>query len=379
MKSGGWSTAASMAEKPEESPQPIMPMEISFETIVGHARPKAILRAALAGGRIAHAYLFHGEARIGKLLAATAFAKAALCDRRSDSPGSGSVIDSCNACNACHTVDSGNHPDLRVIRPDGTQIKIAQIRDLQEAIAYKPLAGPRKWFVIDDAELMNAESANRFLKTLEEPPDHSTLILVTARPQALPATVRSRCQAVRFTPPPLPELTLWLQSHRGIAAQEADLLAVLATGKIGIAAEADPAELLSERNRILDAISREHLKDLVFLFDQPEELAGSQEQLHRTLDVIEVWLRDVLIHRHLPETRNLINQDIPERISDWGRGVPSDAILEIMTVIHLMKRAATRNLNNALALETVLLKMRDAVAPDSEAGTESRPAGRSAP
>jgi len=356
-----------------------MPMELSFETIVGHARPRAILRAALAGGRIAHAYLFHGEPRIGKLLTATAFAKAALCDRGSDPSRSGSVIDSCNACAACRNVDSGNHPDLRLIRPDGAQIKVAQIRELQEAIAYKPLVGSRKWFVIDDAELMNAEAANRFLKTLEEPPDHSTLILVTARPQALPATVLSRCQAVRFSPAPLPELAQWLQRHRGLASNEADLLAVLAMGKIGIAAETDPAELLNERNRVLDALTPEHLKDLAFLFEQPEDLAGSQEQLHRTLDVIEVWLRDVLIHRHLPDTRNLINRDIPERISDWGRVVPDDAILEIVTLIHLLKRASTRNLNNALALETVLLKIRDAMAPDSESKPESRPAARRAP
>ncbi|MBI3994399.1 MAG: DNA polymerase III subunit delta' [Nitrospirae bacterium] len=352
-----------------------MPPEASFEKIVGHAHAKAVLTAAIGGGRIAHAYLFHGEARIGKFLTALAFVKTALCDRRKSGTssafgGSGRPpLTACDQCSSCRAVESGSHPDVHFVRPDGTQIKIGQIRELQNAIAYKPLIGSRKWFLIDDADAMNPEAANSFLKTLEEPPDHSTLILITARPQALLPTVLSRCQAVRFSPPPPDELSPWLQQRRGIGSGEARLLSTLAMGKIGIAAEADAAELKLERDRILAALSKEQLEDLAELFSRPDELADSQEQLYKTLDTIEIWLRDVLIFQHTTEPSLLINRDIPDRISDWGRAVPTDYVLETLTLIHLLKRAAPRNLNHALVLETVLLKLRDAVVRESAPGS----------
>jgi DNA polymerase-3 subunit delta' len=339
-----------------------MPSETSFETIMGHVHPKAVLTAAITSSRIAHAYLFHGESNIGKFLTAMAFTKAALCDRPRTGQISGRpMVDACDQCSSCHAVDSGSHPDVRFIRPDGAQIKIGQIRELQDAITYKPLIGSRKWFLMDEADAMNPEAANSFLKTLEEPPDHSTLILITARPQALLPTVLSRCQSVRFSPPSPQELSPWLQKRRGIAPAEAQILASLAMGKIGIAAEADPADLRIERDRILDALAKNRLEDLSELFKQPEDLASSHEQLHKTLDAIEIWLRDVLIGRYVTDPSYLINQDIPERISDWGRAVPTDRILDVLTLIHLLKRASTRNLNHALTLETVLLKIRDAV------------------
>lgn len=343
-----------------------MPSELSFEMLVGHAHPKAVLKAAIAGGRIAHAYLFHGEAHIGKFLTALAFAKTALCARIPSGRLSGPTnLTSCNECSSCRAVGTGSHPDLHLVQPDGTQIKIGQIRDLQNAIQYKPLIGTRKWFLIDEADLMNPEAANSFLKTLEEPPGHSTIILVTARPQALLPTVLSRCQAVRFSPPPLGDLSLWLQNSRGVSPIEAERLAMLAMGKIGIAAGADPAALTEERDRILDALTGEHLEDLSVLFDQPDEWADSNEQLNRTIDMIEIWLRDVLVGRYLPETSVLFNQDIPDRIAAWGRAYPTESILETLTLIHLLKRASPRNLNRALVLETVLLKLRDTVTGES--------------
>jgi len=348
-----------------------MSSEVSFDKIVGHTHPKAVLTAAIASGRIAHAYLFHGESNIGKSLTAAAFAKAALCAHVQTGRVSGRpTLASCDQCPSCHAVDSGSHPDLHRIQPDGAQIKIGQIRELQNAIAFKPLIGTRKWFIIDEADAMNPEAANSFLKTLEEPPDHSTLILITARPQALLPTVLSRCQSVRFSPPPPNELSQWLQRQRGIAINEAQRLATLAMGKIGIAAEADPDALTNERDRILNALSREHLEDLSELFNEPEELASSQGQLYKTLDTIEVWLRDVLISRHVPEPSLLINQDIPDRVSAWGRAVSTDHVLETLTLIHLLKRAAPRNLNHALVLETVLLKLRDAVVRESAPGSK---------
>ncbi|MBI3609676.1 MAG: DNA polymerase III subunit delta' [Nitrospirae bacterium] len=346
-----------------------MSLETSFEMILGHAHPKAILKAALASGRVAHAYVFHGEAHIGKFMTAVAFAKTGLCaDPPFDQSSGRPAPTSCNCCRSCRAIDSGSHPDIRLIRPDGAQIKIDQIREVQDALSYKSLIGTRKWCVIDDADALNPEAANRFLKTLEEPPDHSVLILITARPQALLPTIRSRCHAVRFHPPSQQDLLPWLQKHRAIAPTEAQLLAALSLGRIGIAAEADPAVLRRERDRVLEALAPERLGNPSDLFNEPEDLAATQEQLSKTLDTIEIWLRDVLIGRHLPEPSLLINQDIHDRISAWSRTVSTDQILEALTLIHLLKRAAPRNINHALVLETVLLELRDAVVREPAPG-----------
>ncbi|HET6465080.1 MAG TPA: DNA polymerase III subunit delta' [Nitrospiria bacterium] len=349
----------------------------AFDGVLGHAHPKAVLTAALASDRVAHAYLFHGEAHIGKFLTAAAFAKMGLCARPKIGRTSGRpTIAFCGQCPSCLAIDSGSHPDLRIVRPDGVQIKIGQIRELQDAIAFKPLIGSRKWFLIDDADAMNAEAANCFLKTLEEPPDHSILILVSGRPQALLPTILSRCQSVRFIPPPLQTLSHWLQKERGVGAEEARRLAALSMGRIGVAIGGDTAALKNERDRILGALSKEHLEETSDLFSQSDELAATAEQLDRSLDTIEIWLRDVLIARHDSDVSLLVNQDIPEQVAAWSRAVSTEAVLETLTLIHLLKGAAPRNLNRVLVLETVLLKIRDAVvgesAGDSKAGVTGR-------
>jgi len=346
--------------------------ETAFDRIVGHAHAKAVLTTALAAERVAHAYLFHGQAHIGKFLTAMAFAKTGLCPHPNIGRAFGRpTLASCGGCPSCLAINTGSHPDLHLVRPDGVQIKIGQIRELQNSIVFKPMIGTRKWFLIDEADAMNPEAANCFLKTLEEPPDHSILILISARPQALLPTILSRCQAVRFSPPPLEALSSWLQGRRGLSPEEARLLATLSMGKIGIAAESDPAVLKHERDRILDALSEERLEDPGELFNQSDELASTAEQLVRSLDRVEVWLRDVLIARHDPDLSLLVNQDIPERILDWGRALSTDTVLETLTLIHLLNRAAPRNLNHALVLESVLLKIRDAVIGEAAGG--SRP------
>lgn len=348
-----------------------------FEMIVGHAHAKAVLTAALASDRVAHAYLFHGEANIGKFLTATAFAKTGLCPqpRIGGTPGR-PTVNFCGKCRSCLAVDSGSHPDLQVVRPNGVQIKIGQIRDLQDAVAFKPMIGSRKWFLIDEAEAMNPEAANCFLKTLEEPPNHSVLVLISGRPHALLATIRSRCQAVRFSPPPLSAVSDWLRFQRGVEPKEARLLAALTLGRIGIAVEADPASLKNERDRVLEILSKENLEDPVEVFSQPDELASTSEQLERTLATIEIWLRDVLIARYDSDPDRLVNQDIAEQTAQWGRNVPTGAVLDTLMLIDRLRRAAARNLNHALVLETVLLNIRDSVFRGSKADRSAGETGR---
>lgn len=178
----------------------------------GPPRAAEVLRRALAADRVAHAYALVGPPGSGRTAAALAFAAALLCERvplgsgRRGAPGA----DGCGACRGCALVRARQHPDLHVIEPTPPEsnprgaraIRIGAVRELERQASLTPALGARKVFVLDDADRMTGEAPQAFLKTLEEPPARTVLILVLARTRAVPATVLSRCQIVRFAPPP---------------------------------------------------------------------------------------------------------------------------------------------------------------------------------
>ncbi|MGH7335155.1 MAG: ATP-binding protein [Candidatus Rokuibacteriota bacterium] len=172
---------------------------------VAEAQPRAIalFGRALVGGRVAHAYALVGPTGSGRSTAALSFSEALLCERASPNGG-------CGHCRACVLVAKRQHPDLHLIVPTPPEknprgpkvIRIDDIRELERRAALRPAMGMRKVFIVDDADRMTADTPQAFLKTLEEPPDRTVLILVLPTVRALPATVLSRCQIIRCTPRP---------------------------------------------------------------------------------------------------------------------------------------------------------------------------------
>ena len=165
---------------------------MSFSAIYGQEGPIAVLRNAIGNKRVPHAFLFYGAEGIGKRTTALVFAKALNCKE--------SGTDPCDACTSCRKIDSGNHPDLLLIKPEGQFIKVADIKELQERLRFRPLEGAKRVVIIDDAERMNITSANSLLKTLEEPSPTNVFVLVSSRPHLLPMTILSRCHRLRFNP-----------------------------------------------------------------------------------------------------------------------------------------------------------------------------------
>ncbi len=169
-----------------------MPADV-FDEIRGQDEAVALLRRAVASGRVAHAYGFVGPGGAGRKLTALAFAKALAA------PG--------NAAAAAR-IDRGAHPDVRLIAPTPPDknpkgplaVRIEDIRGLERLAGLRPVEAPWKVFIVDDADRMTGATPQAFLKTLEEPPAHTVIILILSRLSALPATVLSRCQVVRFRP-----------------------------------------------------------------------------------------------------------------------------------------------------------------------------------
>jgi len=168
-----------------------------LDAIEGQPRAVALLRRALAAERVGHAWAFVGPPGSGRTTTALAFAAALLC------PAGG-----CGACRACALVAARQHPDLHLVVPTPPEgnprgpraIRIGAIREVERRATLRPALAARKVVVLDDADRMTGEAPQAFLKTLEEPPDRTVLVLIAPRPRALPATVLSRCRLVRFVP-----------------------------------------------------------------------------------------------------------------------------------------------------------------------------------
>jgi DNA polymerase III subunit delta' len=207
----------------------------------------ARLRGAYAAGRLPHALLIHEAPGAGGEWLAGWAARMVLCSSPAEAP--------CEHCKACGRAAQGQHPDLIFVRPveASTQIKIEQVRELSTELTLTAHQGGYKVGILSPADSMNRFAANALLKTLEEPPPGTLLILVVSQPSRLPATILSRCQRVRVRAPQRAEAVAWLEATRGPGDWER-VLAVLGTTPMA-AAQADPAgvvEVAAEVRRGLD-------------------------------------------------------------------------------------------------------------------------------
>ncbi|MBM4124783.1 MAG: DNA polymerase III subunit delta' [Nitrospira sp.] len=331
-----------------------------FSDLIGHERPKAILKASILHDRVAHAYLFHGEDGIGKKLAAMRFAQAINCDTDYGPGGP----DACGICQSCCQIEARTHPDFRLIEPDqelaNPQIKIEQVRELEQQIVYRPLVGRRKVCLIDEADRLTQGAANALLKTLEEPTAHSLFLLITSRPSALPATVRSRCQAIRFVPPARTQVEAALITKREITPDDARFLAMATQARIGQALKADVAALRAQQDEFCRLTSQTSLQSIATLLGTAEALHKS-DRTPEALEWLAQWVRDLVLVGVGADPDSLLNL---ERLPDLQQSVRSlqlGNLLDLLTEIETIQRSSGRNLNLQMALENILLRLREAV------------------
>jgi DNA polymerase III subunit delta' len=297
-----------------------------FREIIGHRRIVALLARSIARESLPPSLIFAGPAGIGKRLTAIAVSQAFNCLTPVSTPEL--AIDACGTCAACTRITRGVHPDVLVIEPgDNGSIKIDQVRELIDRAAYRPFEGRRRAVIVDDADALVPAAQNALLKTLEEPPSRSVFILVTARPDVLLPTVRSRCPRLPFRPLPAEDLGAALMAR---GRSEADALAVAATadGSLGRALEASADDLVAARgvaHQVLahaaspgDAARRlERAKDL--LAKTGAGGAGDREHLAAHLRAMASLLRDVELLSTRADVRALANPDVQpalERLTD---------------------------------------------------------------
>ena len=331
-----------------------------FQNIIGHQSTIASLQMAVARQRLAHAYLFHGEDAIGKRTTATCFAQALNCERSQPN----NRLDACGSCRSCQQIEARTHPDYFVIEPDHElatpQIKIEQVREIEQQIIYRPLVGERKICLIDEADRMTIGAANALLKTLEEPPDHSFFILVTSRPAALPVTIRSRCQSLRFATPAGTDVEAALILKREMPPADARLLAMISEGRIGEALSTDLKSVRAEQHELLELVSPQSLRSVTSVLTAAESLAKA-DRAAEILSWLARWIRDLIIIQIGGQRDQLVYLDSLPTLEAYAGQANTDALLDLLQDIEKTEQQAMRHLNLHMALENILLRLREAV------------------
>lgn len=335
---------------------------ISSWSILGHEWAITLLRRAVEAHRQAHAYLFTGLAHIGRRTLALALARALNCT--GEQPPCDIRVESKKekvegTCRSCRLIASGNHPDVRVLSPDGASIKIGQVRELQHDLALSPVEGRFRAAIIDGMELATAEASNALLKTLEEPPSYVVLVLIATEPDLLLPTIVSRCQHLPLRPLTVEQVSQALVSQWGIAAERADGLAHLSGGRLGWAVTAAQDEaVLEKRAERLDDLARLLGADgkRVARFAYAEELASDNAVVLETLELWETWWRDVMLLA-AGSAAPLVNVDRLPALQQHAARFGADRARQAIAAISRTAHQITRNANARLALETLLLDL----------------------
>ena len=323
--------------------------------ITGHARAVDLLQHGLAAGRSTHAYLITGQEHIGKMTLALTLAQALNCLEK-DVP--------CGVCPACVKIAAGNHADVRIIglaadeEKEKKSISTEQIQDMQHDANLPPFEGRHKVFIIDNADLLSLNAANRLLKTLEEPVKNVTFILLTVNEKLLPGTVVSRCQRLELMPVPVEEIKAGL-GDRGIALEKADLVARLSHGCPGWAFTAVQDESLltvrhEELERLLEIVRGDIETRFAWVAQVAARFSQNRKAVYSLLDTWTDYWRDLMLVKlgcHVMIT----NIDRREEITRLAAGYDLESIRRFIASIEAAADQLRRNVNPRLVLEVLMI------------------------
>src|SRR5262245_5280320 len=344
-----------------------------FRDVVGHHRLIDLLTRSVAAGSLPPSLLLTGPSGLGHRLTATATAQTLNClrpttdDLRPTADDSRpTTLDACGACAACSRIARGVHPDVVVVEPGDTgTIKIDQVRDVIDRANYRPFEGRRRVVIIDEADALVAAAQNALLKTLEEPPPSSVFILVTARPDVLLPTVRSRCPQLRFRPLAADDIAAVLV-RRGQTEARARAVAATADGSVGQALAASADELVEARELALHVLSQAAMQK-----EPARRIAGGQDLLAKTgaggatdreqlashLRAMASLLRDVEVLATGADARALANSDVRPALDRLATAYRGDRGVRAFAAVDEALVALDRNAGVKIVADWLVLQL----------------------
>ena len=349
-------------------------LTIGFESIIGQEQPIRLLTTLLENEALPHALLFLGIEGVGKKKAAMALGMACNCTAikpghhsgRMKSQSNGytayhqiTTLNPCGCCKSCRKIESGNHPDVILIKPSGAFIRIRQIRDLCGTLAMKPYGARCRVVIISDAQAMNPSAGNALLKMLEEPPDRTILILTALQTSDLLPTIVSRCQIIRFHPVSRENLEWLLIQRWGAHPDEAKIIAIMANGSVSKAVamitSANRVNWINRRIWLISEVESLPVSSMASRMAFAEKLSKSKEILAESLEVIKIWFRDLVVCKYHPE--KIINRDLKEKIQRVSKKMNFTSLISKIDDIESAQKNIQANTNLRLTLEVLIMRL----------------------
>ena len=325
-----------------------------FKDIIGHEMIKDHFQKAIEYHKVSHAYILSGEQGMGRKTLAKAFAMTLLCEKSDKEP--------CMECHSCKQILSGNHPDvIWVTHEKLNSIGVDDIREqINDTIQIKPYSSAYKIYLVDEAEKMTVQAQNALLKTIEEPPAYAVLVLITTNPEVFLPTILSRCIQLKLRPLKDSVVSDYLTEKMGVSDGQADIYAAFARGNLGKAIHlASSEEFALLYREVLTLLKNIKDMDIPMLLDYIRKLQEDNLDLYECLDFMQLWYRDILMFKVTKDMNSLIFKDEYSAVSSCCQKSSYEGLEEILSAIEKAKVRLNANVNTDLALELMLLTMKE--------------------
>lgn len=341
-----------------------------FAYLTGNETAKDQLKRLIAGGRVPNALLFAGPEGVGKRLFAVELARAFVCTNPIDGEG-------CGKCSAClrageivipsaekgeeyDRVFFGQHADVGMVVPFKRNLRVGSIRALEREANFRPYEAGVRFFIVNDADKMNDSAANALLKTLEEPPSTTHIILIASRPDSLLQTIRSRSQMIRFSPVAANEIEALLTQKYNFSTDDARLAARVSGGSIGRATAIDLEKIRTARERLLNIVANASRgrgrAEMLQIAEQLND-AKNKDDFEENLVVLETLIHDIWLVASGGNPDEMVNSDIRDQTAGIARGLPQSRPAAWLAEIETMRQNFAVNINRKIATDALFVKM----------------------
>lgn len=325
-----------------------------FKDIVGQEQLKEHMLNAVLADKISHAYIIQGEAGSGKEFIAKTFVKAMQCEGKETKP--------CEECRSCKQIESNNHPDvIWVTHEKPNSIGVEDIRgQVNNDVGIKPYYGPKKVYIIKEAEKMTVQAQNALLKTLEEPPAYAVIILLTTNAEALLATILSRCVMLHIRPVEDKRVEEYLMKYLQVPDYKAGVCAAFARGNIGkakaLAKNDDFEQIKTEATGLLKYIQDMEISEIAAAVKKINEF---KLDINSYLDIMAVWFRDILLFKATKDVNSLIFKEEIQYIKRMAAKSSYEGIENMIEALDKAKSRLSANVNFDLTMELLFLTIKE--------------------